>query len=98
MVRVALEIIGHLIFRRKRVASCGKWHPGKAVVSRRREESQRIPAAAPRVAHARMGVENEKRNAALRQVVAGAQSGLAASDHQGLDTLKGLCVCHVTPR
>src|SRR2546430_6428913 len=85
MVCVKLEIIGDLIFRRKRIAWSGEGQTGKSAVTRRCEEPERVPTISPGVADALIGVKNQKRNTALLQVVAGRKSRLTATDNNGVN-------------
>ncbi len=85
--RVGFEVVGHLEDGREGVLARREWHSGKTVAAGRREQSHRVPAVAPGVADALVGVEDHERASEPGQVVADRQSGLAATDHDRLDPL-----------
>ena len=63
----------------------GNAHARERVVARRAVQLQRVPAIAPVVADPGVRIEDHERQAALREVVAGRQAGLARADHDGVD-------------
>ena len=85
--RVRLEVVRHRLLRRVRVPWSGEAHPGEPVVPRRREQAQRVPAAAPGVADPIAGVEDHERQATTRELVADGESGLASAHDNRLDVL-----------
>ena len=91
---VRLEIVGHLATRRP----VGRWrreaHARERVVAGRTVESERVPAIPPVVADARVGVEDQERQSAPGQVIAGGQAGLACADDDRVDPLGCLCAVH----
>src|SRR5258706_11558966 len=66
---VRFEILRYLLLGGERVSPRWKRHPWKSRVPRRREEPQRVPAVAPRVADPLTSVQNEEPNASFSQVV-----------------------------
>src|SRR6476620_4277896 len=85
--RVRLEVLGHAVFRWKRIGVSRKRHACQAVEPCGSEEPQRVPAGAPRIADAGTGIEDDKAHALTGQVVTDAQPGLPASNHDGIETL-----------
>ena len=75
--RVGLEVVGHLVPRGEGPGRGGERHPGQAVVAGGREQAQGVPAPAPRVADALVGVQDHERPAAPRQVVPDGEARLA---------------------
>ena len=82
---VRLEVVGHLVCRRVRRALRREAHSGEPVVARGRVEPERVPAVPPRVADALARVEDDERLAPLREVVAGREPCLPASDDHGVE-------------
>ena len=88
--RVCLEVVGDGVLRRERVPRRRKRQTRQSVEVGRREDPQRVPAVPPRVADPVTGVEDHEAKAAPRQVVAGGQAGLAATDDDDVEPL-GRC-------
>ena len=85
--RVLLEVVGHLVLGREGPAGRRERHPRQAVEARRAVQPQRVVVPAPVVADASLLVEDHERPAALREVVAGREPGLARADDDRLDAL-----------
>ena len=84
-LRVRLQVVGHLVLGGVGGPRGGEAHPGQPVVARRGEQAQRVPAGAPRVADAVVGVEDHERQAPAGQVVADRQPALAAAHDDRVD-------------
>jgi hypothetical protein len=97
MLRVTLEVVRHLVFRDERAAAPRKTQSRQSVVACRREEAQRIPSRAPRVANAVMGVHYTERDASLREVVPHRQPRLAATNDERVDTAHVVSRAHINP-
>jgi hypothetical protein len=65
--RVALEVVAHLVLRGERVRRRGEAQPRQAVELGRREQAQRVPPPAPRVADALRRVEDDEAQPARRR-------------------------------
>ena len=65
----------------------GERHPGESVVAGGSEEAERVPAVAPRVDDATVGVEDHEWKAPTRQEVTGGQARLTTSDNNGMNML-----------
>src|SRR5262249_51832028 len=93
--RVLDEVISYLILRRKTVAAGRKTRPRKSGVSRGAEKTKGVPAVSPGVADARVGIENQERKPALRQIVSDRESCLTTSDDDGLNSMDALNAVHL---
>ncbi len=51
------------------------------------EQAQRVPAAAPDIAHPRVALEDLEPKPGAGEVVAGGEAGLARADHNGIQRL-----------
>ena len=78
------EIGDHLVARRVAVGLARERLAGEAVVARRREEPQRVPALPPRRGGCVGCLENGEAAAVSREVVADRKTGLAAADDDDL--------------
>src|SRR5262249_54985230 len=92
--RVRFEVVTHLVLRRKRERGRWKLHPHEAVEDRRRKQTKRVPALAPRVAHPLTGVEDDERTTLASQVVPDGESPLPAADHNGVKCLLNVLLSH----
>src|SRR5262249_26393191 len=90
--RITLEVVGHLVLGRKRVLRSGERQAVERIQPRRREEAQRVPARAPRVADARVRVEDQEAYALALEVIADRQAGLAGADHDHVEALGRVAV------
>ena len=97
MSRIRLQVVGHLVLRRKRVGRSRKAHADKAIESRRRKQAKRVPPLAPAVTDSPVRLENDELETAPRQVVADRESGLATADDNGLNTMWRVNVTHGAP-
>src|SRR5690242_12714766 len=88
---VGLQVISHFILGRERIATRRKPEPRKAGVTSRSKKPERVPALAPGIARALMSVQDQEREAALGEIVADGESGLAAPDDQRLNANRILC-------
>src|SRR5262249_59327425 len=91
------EVVGHLVLRRKTEGRRREGEADQAVVLRWREQPQRIPAPAPRVADARVRFQNHERQPALREAIADRQARLSAPDDDNLDALTLRTNLHIPP-
>jgi hypothetical protein len=87
--RIRFEVVGHLVLRRERIRRRREGHSRESVVTRRREETQRVPPLAPRVTDPIAGVENDESNASQGQVVPHRKSSLARPDHDHVHRFRG---------
>src|SRR5262249_38086994 len=94
---VTLEIVRHLVFRRKLAAAGGEPHPREPVVAGRGEEAQRIPSQAPRITDPLVGVENDEIEPSASQMIANGKSCLAAADDDGANSLNFRNCPHIPP-
>ena len=85
---IGFEVVGHLVLGRKGPAGRRKRHAVEAVVAGRREQAQRVPAAAPGIADPFVGFEDHEGDIVPLQMIADGQAGLAAADHHDVDTLR----------
>ena len=97
VLRVGLEVIRHLVLRRKTEGWRREWQTDEPVVLGGREQAQRVPSLTPGVADARIGLENHKRQSSPCQTVADRQARLAAADDDDLHTLRCTVVVHAPP-
>ena len=86
-LRVFLEKVRHLVFRREGITRRREAHTRQAVETRRREKPERIPPIAPCVADAWVRVEDDERSSLPREEVSDRQAGLSGADDHGLDAL-----------
>src|SRR5262249_49792477 len=91
---VRIEVIAHLVFRRKAVSGRRERHAVEAVELRPREEAERIPSHTPGVADSLVRVEDDKGKIAARQMVPDRQTSLSCADDYRLDALGVLIVAH----
>jgi hypothetical protein len=65
----------------------GRWkrHPVEAIEFRGREQSQRIPALAPDIAHTRVCIQDHEVRAGARQVIADGKSSLPAANDDDVE-------------
>ena len=82
---IVLQIVRLLVLGGEGEGVAREGPAGQAVVLGGGEQPQRVPAAPPRVANPRAGVENDKVPVLLRQVVAQRQAGLSGADDDGVD-------------
>ena len=87
---IGLQVVRHLILRREGPPGRGEAEAGQAVVASRREEPQRVPTRAPRVADPLVGVQDHGRPAPSLQEVPRREARLASADDHGLDPLRSL--------
>jgi hypothetical protein len=87
LLGVGLEVVGHLVLGREAVARVGEREAREAVVGRRGEDPQRVPALAPGVADALVGVDDDGGDAAVDEPVGHREAGLAAADDERADAL-----------
>ena len=95
--RVGFEIVGHIVFRGERERRRRKRQAVEAGVTRRREETKRIPPVAPYVADARAIVEEDEIDAVLLQVVTDRKTCLPAADDDRIHVCVSLDARHVPP-
>ncbi len=91
---VHLEVVGHLASGRPVGRRRGEAHTRQRVVAGGAVQPERIPAVPPVVADARVGVEDREGQPALREVIAGRQSGLAGADDDRVEPFDGLRSVH----
>jgi hypothetical protein len=82
---IGLEIVSQFVLGGEGVASCWERETRELNVTRRREQTERIPALAPGVADTMAGVENQEANAAPGKMIADGEARLAASYDDGVD-------------
>ncbi|KQN94822.1 hypothetical protein ASE96_01070 [Arthrobacter sp. Leaf69] len=85
--RVAFEVGGELVLAREGVPRRGEGEAGEAVVLGGGEQPQRVPAAAPDIAHPRAALEDLEPQPGAGEVVAGGEAGLSRADHDGIQRL-----------
>src|SRR6185503_10415687 len=95
VTRVQLKIVRHLILGRERERRARKFQSDQAVEHGRREQTERIPAAPPRIADARTRVQNDERSSLAGQVVTDRQAGLPAANHDRMEPLARISLRHV---
>ena len=95
--RVGLQVVGHLVLGGEGVRRGGEGHPRQAVEAGRGEQAQRVPALAPGVPDARVGVQDHEGEAPPRQVVPDREARLAAPDDDRLDPLRLPLAEHPAP-
>jgi hypothetical protein len=87
VLRVTLDLSGHLVFIREVVGCGGKSKSGQAVILGWCEKAQLIVAILPGLTEAAGALENGEAQAAPCQVIPGCQSGLPAADDDDIEVL-----------
>src|SRR6185503_8536411 len=90
---VPLEVGDDLLARRVPVGVAREREAWQRAVAARREQDERVPAAAPRGAHAARGLEDHEPSALLRKEVPDREPGLAGADDGDLDAVTTLRPC-----
>jgi hypothetical protein len=86
--RVVRQVVRHLVARRIPVRVAREGETRERVVACRGEQSQRVPALAPRHRGLAGGLENREIAALLGQEVADGEACLAAADHDYVAMLR----------
>ena len=92
--RVLLEVCDHLVARRIAVGVTGEGKAGQAVVSARREENERVPAAAPGGADRIGALEDHEPPTLARQEVTDRKASLARADYDEVEVCRRAIVPH----
>ena len=87
--RVSHQIVGHLILRREGRGRRGERHARQPIEAGRGEHAERVPAPPPGAADPLVRIKDQKGPTLPHQVVAHGQTGLAATDDDGLDSIGG---------
>src|SRR5918911_1722133 len=95
-MRVLQKVVGNLILGREAVATRRETQ-ARQCIPRRRKETERVPAVAPRVSDSLVRIENQKRKATFPQIVAHAEAGLSSSDNNCLDARYVSTIMHSSP-
>ena len=80
---ICFQIVGGLVLGRISPGRSRKRHTRQPVVADRRKQTQRIPPLPPGITDAVVLVQDDERQIPLLEVIAGSQTGLAATDHDG---------------
>src|SRR5262249_62431556 len=84
---IGFEIRGHLVLSWVVVRARRERHSRKSVVSRRREQTQGVPAPPPRLADALVALDDDEIAVLGGQVVRGGQTSLPPADDHRVDAL-----------
>ena len=84
LLRVALLIVGDLVFVRERIVAARERDPRQAVEVARREEAQRVSARTPGVAHALVRIDEKQLAPGAYEVVRDRETGVACAHDEDI--------------